>query len=104
MFSLPLATLFLAEASVSSDESGRRTVVWNGGTILERRAFIENGTCTGAEILGVNGEWREDESGQLADTLNESLRILGTLGMEVEDVAGKGLGNLADAPIVSISF
>ena len=103
MFNLMFARLFLGEASLSS-ENGAAVVTWNEGSILERRAFIEDGICIKAELLDVNGEWTEKGAGHLVEDLNQCLVLLESLGMGIEEIVGKGLGSLADAPVASFSL
>ena len=101
MFNLMFARLFLGDAIL---EDGGNTVVWNAGTILERRAYIEDGVCVRAELLDVNGEWREEGAGHLVEDLNQCLALFESLGMDIADVAGRGLGELADVPVASFSL
>lgn len=103
MFNLMFARLFLGEASLSC-EDGRQIVTWNAGSILERRAYIEDGVCVRAELLDVNGEWREEGAGHLVEDLNQCLTLFDSMGMDIADVAGQGLGALADAPVASFSL
>ena len=103
MFNLMFARLFLGEASLSR-ENGAAVVTWNEGSILERRAFIEDGICIKAELLDVNGEWTEKGAGHLVEDLNQCLALFDSLGMDIADVAGQGLGALADAPVASFSL
>ena len=103
MFNLMFARLFLGEASLSC-EDGAAVVTWNEGSILERRAFIEDGICIKAELLDVNGEWTEKGAGHLVEDLNQCLALFDSMGMDIEDVAGRGLGELANAPVAAFSL
>ena len=103
MFNLMFARLFLGEASLSC-EDGRQIVTWNAGSILERRAYIEDGVCVKAEILDVNGEWTENGADHLVEDLNQCLALFDSMGMDIADVADRGLGELANAPVAAFSL
>ena len=91
------AKLILAYAAYSETEDGRECLFWDLNGEEEMRVILENGTGVSSESRRrVNGEFTEwsgsseRECVHLEDAVNDSFRLLDSLGIDPCEVVGSG--------------